>query len=304
MTSIFINDLTVIDHAVLKHDGSIEGGSFLASFIISGPTTEDEQVVADFSSVKKQIKALIDHPLTGLDHKLWLCYDSNVTNIIDGAVFYEVWDNQFRLKTKKGLVINAPVDCHVLMDIPSSQTEEQPLEYYISKMLEHGLAHHYGLFDIKVKTILSRETRYPKVDGKKATCSFRYTHGLAKSSSWGCQNIMHGHNSFILLSGNDQANEMLLVDLTHKIAHHLHDGYLVNHDYIYNGYNIGYESLSRGHMSMYCPDQKLILLNNEPTIENIGQYVMDKFSQELVDASVSSFYISEGPTKGCLVQVQ
>jgi len=76
-SSIFLNAVTVIDHAYINHDGLIIGGSFLASFLVTGETDPLEKVVVDFSTLKKDIKNLIDRHTyynnsNGYDHKLWL----------------------------------------------------------------------------------------------------------------------------------------------------------------------------------------------------------------------------------------
>ena len=81
-STMFLSDVTVLDHAYIDDSGFIVGGSFHPCFNVSGEIDGTEQVVVDFSAIKKQIKALIDSKETGYDHKLWIIEGfSNISDI-------------------------------------------------------------------------------------------------------------------------------------------------------------------------------------------------------------------------------
>ena len=60
--SIFLTNVTVIDGAFVTERGMVEGASFNPKFVVTGPVTEDEQVVIDFGRIKKKLKEWIDNP--------------------------------------------------------------------------------------------------------------------------------------------------------------------------------------------------------------------------------------------------
>src|SRR5574343_1490291 len=75
-SSIFLSDLTVVDHAYINSQGQVIGGSFNPGFIVSGEVDPVEKVVVDFSTIKKDVKYSIDKHIddyhhNGFDHKIW-----------------------------------------------------------------------------------------------------------------------------------------------------------------------------------------------------------------------------------------
>jgi 6-pyruvoyl-tetrahydropterin synthase len=70
-STLFLNKITVIDHALINREGLVQGGSYNLSVKVSGEVKGEEQVVVDFSKLKSSIKNLIDDTEKGYDHKLW-----------------------------------------------------------------------------------------------------------------------------------------------------------------------------------------------------------------------------------------
>ena len=70
-STMWLANLSIVDHAYIDDRGNVVGGSFNPSFLVSGKVDPTEQVVVDFSTIKKQIKQIIDDKETGFDHKLW-----------------------------------------------------------------------------------------------------------------------------------------------------------------------------------------------------------------------------------------
>jgi hypothetical protein len=147
-------------------------------------------------------------------------------------------------------------------------------------------------------------------DGRLGRALFRYTHGLRNSSSWGCQNIAHGHLSYIELLtvtedgfvGTHQGNGLAL-----RIAHDLHDTIFVDKANIKQRHGnriiFGYTSSSRGPMEaqVNVTEQKVEVLPTETTIENLIEYVKDRYALELKAVGADYLAISEGLVKGSMV---
>lgn len=135
---------------------------------------------------------------------------------------------------------------------------------------------------------------------------FNYTHGLPKSTSWGCQNILHGHSSFLVLGGENGGFDQ--TELANTIAHSLNDSYLydVNNEVETDaGFGLSYTT-ERGCFSLllssspaYAVDT--IALRAAPTIENIVTYIATTYAANLDAAGVTFLGISEGLWKGAHV---
>ena len=261
-STIFINDLTVIDAAYISASGHLCGTSFTASVAIRGPVEEHESVVIDFSACKKKIKALIDDRENGYDHKLW--YDPKFVEINSATHgVTELWANHVRLTLPTNAVRALGCTQGITQDEVSKSIEnylnaELQLEFPgvdvtvalhsrpsmpSSGMVRDILAKALGTEDIAI-----RKTAHPS--------AFHYTHGLKNSSSWGCQNIAHGHHSFFsvyteygsLVRWND------IIELQDEIADHLDNTVFIYQENVIGDLeteiSLQYETAERGQFSM------------------------------------------------------
>ena len=179
-SSMFLKNITVIDHAYIGRDGRQHGGSFHASFDVSGRVDANEQVVIDFSTVKKDIKSIVDDKVNGFDHKLWF-----LTAYSEGAVAISS-SKEVTVKTS-ALEITAPQDIIRMVDCDNYDTTK--LSKIVGDYVETELAKKHPGIELKVTCVLNEE---PVAKGYRVEM-FRYSHGLRNSTSWGCQNIAHGH---------------------------------------------------------------------------------------------------------------
>lgn len=305
---MYYSELSVIDGATIDTQGWLIGQSVNPSVRIVGKLLGEEQVIADFSSAKKDIKAIIDDKQTGLDHKLWIFSNSNCeienapgvrlhvsTPIIDAIVPSNGIVNIRRAAGSfddVSSVVCAWLDVHVLSELK----KRWPEKYNGLERLE--------FFDGNHMTI-PRLTH----DGISERTEFRYTHGLAKSTSWGCQLIVHGHLSYVVVVSKNGFRDFAWEE---KIAALLHNAYIVSNEHIVEtpegseSIGIRYDSMSRGLMSLMINQKNVALggsgdvfiTQDEPTIENIVKEVVELFREEMLTSGVASVYISEGSNKG------
>jgi len=290
LSSIFNNELTVVDHAYINDYGKIIGGSFLPSFIVSGELDPVEKVVIDFSTVKKNIKNIIDNHYfeleqNGLDHKLW---------IIEGYSLCEyILNTEGTINT---IEINTPC-CKLILPLDAVKLIKGCLNYSISEIgkymenfVETKLSTKYFQKGIKVKC--NNSTRPVLPLSNEPYSIFTYTHGLKDSTSYGCVNLAHGHLSYIQIKNGD-------IQILNEIASYLNGAIIINKANIinksYNNITIGYTHPDRGEFfgSFQRDNNKLIILETETTIEYIIEYICEKFNLQEFD-----LYISEGLTKG------
>jgi 6-pyruvoyl-tetrahydropterin synthase len=271
-STIFMNNITCLDYALVNSHGFIQGSSYLVSVYLTGEVTEEESVVLDFSKAKKTVKSLIDGP-EGLDHKLVINknYDVKIESV----------DCHSLAISSKHFSLVCPSD--------SIQLIETNIYDYIVQLIEN----HYKNENIKCKIILDRFTN----SVQDTAIYFTYSHGLKKSSAYGCQNIGHGHRSFVEVydSEGDFDN-----DMTENIASEFDNKIIINRENIIeakeNEITIGYEC-SRGFYEItYKKPHEWLILDTETTIEYMGEYIKQNF--DLTNRMVS---ISEGLSKGIIL---
>ena len=284
--------LTVIDHAYIDEAGDIIGGSIAPSFTVTGDIEENEQVVIDFSKCKKRIKEIIDDKTHGIDHKLIVGDFSNITaqtTLPNGHV---------RIETPKW-VIEGPQNMFHVCDLESY---EDYLEAYIGDFVSEHLQE-----ELPGVIVQAMGGFKPVIMPWHHSYSmFRYTHGLKSSSSWGCQNIAHGHLSYITIEAD---NYPAAAVLQQKIAADLDNTMFVYNENLDVGNVISYTT-ERGNFKLspklrsHCETfGKLDVLKTETTIENLVSYVANRYIAELRAVKANAIYISEGLAKGAMIEI-
>lgn len=293
-STMFLNNVTAIDFAFIDDTGWIQGGSLNPTFLITGKVDPIENVVIDFSTVKKIIKEVIDGKENGFDHKLW--YIKGVSEINS---FNDLGSSATILTNK--VTLHLPNNAIKIIDYPLNNTFKNYPEIVsraISTALEIRLNEMYPGFDIKVTTRLLPDI-IPSPYANSATHAFRYVHGLKNSTSWGCQNIAHGHFSYI---SAETENPYLTNFLLAKVAAFLDNSVFVwkeNLTETSDRVSINYTT-DRGYFAMSLDREKAnyFTMNKETTIENIVEVIAETFRQDFIEAGVTTLYISEGLNKG------
>lgn len=298
-SSIFLNDLTVIDYSTITNDGTIIGGSSTLNLEVTGNVDSHEGVVIDFSACKKRIKQFIDGR-GGFDHKLWV-------NLDDPQIVVDV-DGVYTTVSHRasGLTITAEPDAFAWVGYTPTQD--------IADFLNHHLAPY------TVSRVALNNDTIPPLHTNTESCEFRYVHGLKNSSSFGCKNLVHGHLSYVsaVVPTNDvlvatnqwlgqPPNEPTAANLVLRgIAADLNNCIFAHAEDIKSTdggvYKIAYSTDERGDMSMSFT-QKLIVLETQTTVEHIVEYVRARYYDQLKAAGVTELYVSEGLCKGARVTV-
>lgn len=288
-SSIFLADVSVVDHAYINNKGQVIGGSFNPGFIISGEVDSTEKVVVDFSTIKKDVKTAIDFHgcdiyANGFDHKIWFIEgysNATITNNVDSVSFDSV-----------AFTGTVPADAVRFIAHPetSELSPDYSLEYIGQALATHvynELISKYPNIDLKVEC---RNTVNTHTMSDMPLSLFTYSHGLKDSTSYGCQNLFHGHLSYL-----QYKDEMI----TAEVAADLNNTVFINPENVVhdNQWMVAIEyTTPRGlFKATYNKDQnKVVILKTESTVEFLAEYVRDKYG-------ITDFYISEGLSKGTVL---
>lgn len=316
-STIFLHNVTHVDCAVVNPiTMKPHGLSFVPMFAVSGSTDNEEQVVEDFSSVKKRIKSLIDSKGQGYDHKLLVFRFRD--NQQSDALINGNQDFTLNAMEDCGWLVNAPFNAFKAIYIDEPVDEDKYIDVIAKDMSEY-LTRNLGL---SVKVIVPPPVPvwpsglpYLNVKGTYTTHnSFSYTHGLPCSSSWGCQNVIHGHRSFVFLASTkylqdgEHYGQDVVAEVLQSITSYLDGAYIVCQDHYVRANNthfIRYKTKERGSFELrMAADEhtKVIVLPYEPTIENITDHIATVFEEDLAKAKVCTLAISEGLWKGAVVE--
>ena len=303
-STLFIGNLTTIDYAYVhptKH--TICGGSLNLSVEVSGKIEPNENLVVDFGTIKKTIKNLIDDKEEGFDHKIWVPKDS--ADSAEYLITFPYNDSMVVSTSIFSLVCpkNAIKECNYADGMVSSS---------IKKYLEEKLNIEYPNSDIKVAVFLSDRPVLP-FENVVSGCSFTYVHGLKNSTSWGCQNIAHGHKSWLLFVNGYGQSVPLSYELDLKIKEYIDDCMFIRRDNIIRdedddvGLMIGYET-PRGKFYLAVDKKKIktCILDTETTVEHLAEWFVSFFEEDMRkmwEKGVTTVYFSEGLVKGARVSL-
>ena len=294
-STMFLNDLTIVDHAFIDDTGMVVGGSFNPSFLVTGKVDEQEQVVVDFSKIKKEIKTLIDHAETGFDHKLWISRTwSNLVSVT------ELENNRLQIVTP-----------HHTMQLPADAVRWFEFTSYDDNHIGEHFAEYLTLeLDKKYPGIevVCNNSCYPHIirataPGTKLTppMPIRYFHGLKHSTSFGCRNLFHGHLSFIQLQCDDGADNETVIELMRTINNEWDFCMYVYNANLRDKNVVAYTTEGRGYFEDVFSEQvKHKIFDTETTIENLVAQLVKQHKEELLAAKVTAVFFSEGLSKGAV----
>ncbi|MGZ6290543.1 MAG: 6-carboxytetrahydropterin synthase [Bdellovibrionota bacterium] len=257
-TTLFLRDFTVLDFAFLDAQDGLQGESFYVSVELSG-TLDRSGFIFDFGPAKKLLKKLVDD---SFDHKLVI--PSRMPSLQKGT---EGWI----LKTpEETFEYSTPEAGWVLLG--GARVTKEALAAELASLARAALPTNVE----GVRFELREDTRFEK------DANFRYTHGL-RYHEGNCQRLFHGHRNPIevFVAGKREEKWEAFLAEQWEGAHFTSAPTLVNRDALDLQLGVrapkhtGTAEISygapQGNFSAKIPAARVVLLENEPSIENIAK---------------------------------
>lgn len=280
MTTLFVEQLTVIDASYLCPERGLVGESWIVDLELEG-ALDEQSMVLDFGAVKKQLKRAIDD---GPDHTLIvpLHYPAQqTTTLADG-----------RLRTlfvsKAGALEHvAPAAALTLLE--SDRVTPEALIAHLTPQLAAIVPANVARIGIQL--------RHEAIDG----ASYHYTHGLQKHRG-NCQRIAHGHRSRLAITLDGSRSPALEA----AWAERFRDIYLVTGSHIVaddgERLSLAYTA-PEGHFELSLPKSRCYLLgmDTDSTVEEIAEHLAETIAAER-PAQAVTVRAYEGVMKGALAR--
>lgn len=280
MTTLFVEQLTVIDASYLCPRRGLVGESWIVDLELEG-TLDEQAMVLDFGAVKKQLKRAIDD---GPDHTLIvpLHYPGQQTSTLPDGRLQTLFMSQ-----AGGYQHSAPPCALTLLEAPEVTTEA---------LIAHLTPQLASVVPANVAAI-RLTLRHEQIEG----ASYHYTHGLSKHRG-ACQRIAHGHRSriAILVDGvRDHALEAQWAETFRDI--YLATGRHVQQD---DGERLRLAyTAPEGLFELEVPKARSYLLgqDTDSTVEEIAEHLASRIAAERPGQQIA-VRAYEGVMKGALAR--
>jgi len=276
MSSLFVNELTVIDFSYLDATRGVVGESWILDVTLDGDLN-DEGMVFDFGLVKKQIKLAVDE---GLDHKFLIPSKLPGLDIIQDDE-----DFHFKFQGNNGLTLEYKSPREAIYILDSDQLDINRVSEVIRKHLMTIVPD--NVTQIKID-LYPEDIRGP---------FYHYSHGLKKHQG-DCQRICHGHRSPIEIYKDGLRAE----DIEDDISQLWQDIYLITkEDLIAESeqlYVLGYEA-EQGYFELSISKDRCYLFDTDTTVELIADHLAHRIQNEHPGASIE-VRAYEGFNKGAI----
>ncbi|MDA8621769.1 6-carboxytetrahydropterin synthase [Psychrosphaera sp.] len=283
---LFVNDLTVIDFSYLCTQRGMVGESWIVDLTLHGELDE-QNMVLDFSKVKKQVKRIIDDTV---DHKLAIPTEFSGVNVehIDGQDYIKV---EFESLGGEKIAISSPSDAYCFVDADKIE-------------MSHVIKHLASVIKPQLPTNVKKvelSLRAEEISG----FYYHYTHGLKKHDG-NCQRIAHGHRSKIQVFENEMKSPRLEKEVS-KVWEDIYvatdedevsDAELEFISKTQSQVAYKYES-SQGKFELAMEKSSVYSMPVDTTVELIAQYLADKLKAQYPDNSYK-VVAYEGVAKGAI----
>lgn len=296
---MFLSQLTILDHAYIDDCGVVVGGSFNPDFLVGGDVDPIEQVVVDFSTVKKDLKGIIDHKEIGFDHKLWF---------IDGfsqGHYEEYTDTEGapRIRiTTQATFLDVPRNALKIFEADTYSIEA--VGTVLGNFVQEEMRKIYPTIRVTCFNNIKAHTPTLEQDSDVPVSLFTYSHGLKDSTSWGCNNIAHGHLSYVSISPVNPDSE----HLQDCIARDLDGIVFINKENVVqqdeDTVTVQYTTGRGMFLARYELKHNFIaILETETTIEHLVDYVKEAYADHLKHVGAKILFVSEGLSKGAVAMI-
>lgn len=275
MARLFVNQLTVLDCAVLDSLRGLLGRSWIVDIALEG-ALDELGMVFDFGPAKRTIKHIID---TSADHKLIV--PAQIPGLTcrqqTGTVDLEFADVGGQL-----FALQCPEQALAVLD--SSSADPRVVAAWLETQILAGMPDNVTGVTVRLQP--------EAIDGAQ----YSYCHGLKKHAGH-CQRIAHGHRSRIEIHV-DGVRDTGLEDVW---AGHWQDVFLGNRADLVNAADnprlrFAYTA-DEGHFELALPASRCALLETDTTVENIAAHIAQSLKR---DQPNSQFLVRafEGANKG------
>lgn len=287
---MFLKDFTVLDLAYIDASRGLVGESYYVSVEITG-SLDHQGFVLDFGVAKKILKAHID---SFYDHR---CLVPGRSKNIQMAKHPS---NEVELvaNTNRYLQYRAPSEAIAMID--DENISPKSLEIELSKTLLGILPKSISEIKIELSSSLGQAAQYS------------YTHGL-RYHDGNCQRLFHGHRNpvEVLVEGRRQP------EYEKYLAQYCEDAHFVAAENLTNRYllDLPLETRRRDHSLMgeiryrstqgqffgLVPANQLIVLADEPSVENIAAFLLRAIKREYsLGSAAVEVRAYEGLNKGAV----
>lgn len=278
MTRLFVEQLSVIDCAVLDAARGLVGESWIVDIELQG-ALDEQSMVLDFSEVKRRLKRAID---AGTDHCLLV-----PTQAPELTIDERPERTQLLFHSDLGTIEHSsPTAAVTLIDA---------VEVDIASVQRHLLPVLRAVLPASVDDI-GLTLRHEAIDG----ACYHYVHGLKKHDGH-CQRIAHGHRSRLQIRIDGERDGALENEWALRWA----DIYLGSREDLVargNGrVRYAYES-GEGRFELALPETRNDLLDTDSTVERIAEFIAGDVARERPGCAVE-VRAYEGVMKGAVARV-
>lgn len=279
MSSLFVEQISVIDCAVLDPNRGLVGCTWLADVSLSG-RLDAQGMLFDFGPAKREIKRHID---AAVDHKLLVATQDPRLDLqqLDPITL------EYRPAGQQPLTLRCPAQAVCLL--PGDHIDTAAVAQRLAVAVRPALPANVTGVDI---TLRDEPTHEP---------TYSYCHGLRQHDGH-CQRIAHGHRSRLEIR----------VDGTRSPAHEQalaadwKDIYIVNRadllDPAASGRcRFGYDA-DQGRFELELDAERCVLLDAQTTVENIATHIARHLKQRQPNAEFE-VRAYEGAYKGAVARI-
>ncbi|RJG41982.1 6-carboxytetrahydropterin synthase [Motilimonas pumila] len=288
---LFVRALTVIDSSFLDVQRGMVGESYQVDVELDGQVNE-QNMLLDFSLVKKQIKQIID---AEVDHRLIV--PMKVSGIDKQVADDEGQQTELHFPLSSGQYISLSCPEQAFCYLPAEQVNVRTLTTHLESIILAKLPDNISGLTIN----LSHEII--------ATPFYHYSHGLKKHDG-NCQRIAHGHRSRL---------DIYVDDLWHKDSVNLwaerwQDIYLGSLEdqvalqklsiaNLNSAESFGFRyQAQQGMFELIMPAHMCDVIDIDTTIESIAEYLCQQVKQSHPDSKVKVLGY-EGIGKGAIFEL-
>lgn len=278
MSTLFVEQLTVLDCAYLDAQRGLVGESWIVDIELEGDL-DYQSMVLDFGEVKKRLKRALDG---SLDHTLLAPRQAPGLNITELGS-----NTQLVFRSAAGAIEHFSPACAVSL-IEAPEITAASLVAYLEPLLRREVPGNVHELRLHLRT--------EHIEG----AWYHYVHGLKKHAGQ-CQRIAHGHRSRLEIRVDGQRD----TGLENEIALRWTDIYLGTREDLSargNGrLRFAYDS-PEGHFDLALPEACCDLLDTDSTVEQIASRLAQRAAAQRPGSRIE-VRAYEGVMKGAVARL-